>query len=686
MFKANTALWEKYAPLVKQVEKPSRYLGQEWGAIEPADKPDADYHAVMIYPDTYEIGQANQAISILYDALNADGRIYCERAYLPWVDMIALMREKGLPLASLETFTPLREFDFVGITLPHEMAATNVLETLDLGGIPLRASERGEGDPLVFGGGPCAFNPEPYAPFFDAIFIGEGERADVEVALLHRKLKAAGATRAEVLRALSEVRGLYVPSLYEARRVELSDGLFYEVARPLDESVPKTVEKLVIQDFDAVKALPEPIVPYNELVHDRLAIEVLRGCNRGCRFCQAGMIYRPVRERNADTIVAAVAQGLACTGYDEVSLTSLSSTDHSTIVEQLRRLNRSFHGTGKSVSLPSQRVDAFGVELARLIAGEKKGGLTLAPEAGTQHLRDVINKGVNEEDLFNAVTSAFEAGWGSLKLYFMIGLPGETDEDVAGIGDLCKRVLWAARDAVPEEQRAKTHVQMRVSVALFVPKAVTPFQWDGQIGLAQIKHRIEVLKASFPESELRKKNIKLAWHDSATSYVEAVLARGGRECAPLIEQAWRNGARFDAWSDQFSWEAWQQAGEQAGVPILASAMREYAEDAPLPWDHISSGVRKAYLLRERHKARQAMTTPDCTFGKCSVCGVCQDLLVYNCTEGPRVASPSEQGRMDAASGTIPAPTAASIVKLRQARARKAEQADAAGEGEVRAHG
>ena len=369
-----------------------------------------------------------------------------------------------------------------------------------------------------------------------------------------------------------------------------------------------------------------------------------------------------------------------------MSLTSLSSTDHSTIVEQLRRLNRSFHGTGKSVSLPSQRVDAFGVELARLIAGEKKGGLTLAPEAGTQHLRDVINKGVSEEDLFNAVTSAFEAGWGSLKLYFMIGLPGETDEDVAGIGDLCKRVLWTARDAVPEEQRAKTHVQMRVSVALFVPKAVTPFQWDGQIGLTQIKHRIEVLKAGFPESELRKKNIRLAWHDSATSYVEAVLARGGRECAPLIEQAWRNGARFDAWSDQFSWEAWEQAGEQTGVPILASAMREYAEDAPLPWDHISSGVRKAYLLRERHKAQQAMTTPDCTFGKCSVCGVCQDLLVCNCTEGPRVASPSEQGRMDAASGTIPAPTAASIAKLRQARARKAEQADAAGEGEARVHG
>ena len=340
MFQTNTALWERFAPLLKRVEKPSRYLGQEWGAVEPDEKPRADYHAVLIYPDTYEIGQANQAIAILYDALNADERIYCERAYLPWVDMIAAMRERALPLASLETFTPLSEFDFVGITLPHELAATNILETLDLGGIPLRSDERGADDPIVFGGGPCAYNPEPYAPFFDVIFIGEGEEMDLEVALLHRELKAASASRADMLRAFAQVPGVYVPSLYEVEEHELAcaDGVqHYTTAAPAADDVAPVIVKRVIQDFDATKPLPDPIVPYGELVHDRLAIEILRGCNRGCRFCQAGMIYRPVRERSADEIVAATMTGLACTGYDEVSLTSLSSTDHSSIAELLRR-------------------------------------------------------------------------------------------------------------------------------------------------------------------------------------------------------------------------------------------------------------------------------------------------------------------------------------------------------------
>ena len=588
-------MWERFAPLVKRVEKPSRYLGQEWGSIDVASKTGADYHAVLMYPDTYEIGQANQAIAILYDALNADGRILCERAYLPWIDMSVAMRELDLPLCSLETYTPLSEFDFIGITLPHELAATNICELLDLGGIPLHASERGEDDPLVFAGGPCAYNPEPFAPFFDAVFIGEGECADLEVALRHREMKASGATREEILRELASFEGVYVPSLYEeqwhdmgaaggiagahfsepaqqtgnpdapfaqgsqnvalseARGAESKDltqlpntrgGSFdsgltpcaqddrhvetpahqpngYITVVPADASVPAVVTKRVMGDFEATNALPQPIVPFSELVHDRLAIEILRGCNRGCRFCQAGMIYRPVRERNADSVIEAVAAGLACTGYDEVSLTSLSSTDHSNIANMLRRLNRQFAGTGKNVSLPSQRVDAFGVELARLAAGEKKGGLTLAPEAGTQRMRDKINKGVTEEDLFTAVTSAFEAGWRRLKLYFMIGLPGETDEDVAGIGDLCRRVYWAAKDAVPDDQRG--NVRMTVSVALFVPKPVTPFQWDGQIPLSEIQHRIEVLKASFP-----KKGIDLHWHDSETSYVEAVLARGGK--------------------------------------------------------------------------------------------------------------------------------------------------------------
>ncbi len=633
MFEERTDMWEQYAPLLAHAEHPSRYLGQEWGAVTPSEKLEADYHAVMIYPDVYEIGQANQAVAILYDRLNADEHVFCERAYLPWTDLAAAMREAGLPLVSLETYTPLSEFDFVGITLPHELAATNVLETLDLSGIPLHASDRREGDPFVFGGGPCAYNPEPYAPFFDAIFIGEGEEMDLEVALQLRAWRGTGISRKDQLRKLAHIPGVYVPSLYRVYAGPDAPAgaefeLPYDVVEPIAEDIPERVERRIITNFDACDALPRQIVPYSELVHDRLSIEILRGCARGCRFCQAGMIYRPVRERTADTIVSAIAMGLACTGYDEVSLTSLSSTDHSTITDQLRRLNKRFHGTGVGVSIPSQRVDAFGVELARLIAGEKKGGLTLAPEAGTQHLRDVINKGVTEENLFNAVTTAFEAGWRRLKLYFMLGLPGETDEDVAGIGDLCRRVYTAAKDSVPDNQRG--NVRMSVSVALFVPKAVTPFQWDGQLDRETLMHRINVLRDNFP-----RKGVDLHWHDSMTSYIEAVLSRGGRECAELVERAWKHGARFDAWSEQFDFDAWLAAAQETGVDIFQTAMRSYEEEAPLPWDHIDSGVRKSYLRRERAKAHLAQTTPDCTFGPCTGCGVCLDRPVDNELEGAR---------------------------------------------------
>lgn len=633
-FSVNDDLWSKYASLVAHAEKPSRYLGQEWGCVEPDEKTNADYHAVLVYPDTYEIGQANQAIAILYGCLNSSEHIYCERAYLPWVDMIESMRASNLPLVSLETYTPVRDFDFLGITLPHEMASSNILEFLDLSGIALHSSDRGEDEPLVFGGGPLAYNPEPLAPFFDAFFIGEGEELDLEVALLHRRMKQAGASREQILRELSHVEGVYVPSLYKTREQSIQGApravRGYTVAQPLFDDVPSLVTKRVIRDFDASRALPHLIVPYSELVHDRLAVEILRGCNRGCRFCQAGMIYRPVRERSADAVICAVADGLACTGYDEVSLTSLSSTDHSTIEQMLRRLNKSFCGTGKSVSLPSQRVDALGVELARLAAGEKKGGLTLAPEAGTQRMRDSINKGVSEDDIMHAVTGAVEAGWRGFKLYFMIGLPGETDEDVAGIGQLCKRVYRAAKDAVPEDQTR--NIRLTVSVALFIPKPCTPFQWDGQISLEEIQHRIEVLRNSFP-----KKGIDLRWHDSATSYVEAVLARGGRECAELIEQAWKNGARFDAWTEQFNFDAWLRAGHACAVPIMERAMCEYEEGALLPWSHISCGVHEEFLREERQKAREAAITPDCSFGPCSQCGVCQDLHARNITQTKRVS-------------------------------------------------
>ncbi len=631
-----TDLWPRYAPLLGKVEKPSRYLGREYGAVDPADKADADYHAVFIYPDTYEIGQANQAVAILYDELNSDPHIFCERAYLPWVDMIELMREQDLPMCSLESFAPLYEFDFVGITLPHEMAATNVLECLDLGGIPLRAADRGEDDPIVFAGGPCAYSPEPFAAFFDVFFIGEGEKLDLEVARRHRELRDAHATRDEILRELAKLEGIYVPSLYRAKTPEEAsvpvEGVRDTICTlyaPVDDEVPAIVHKAVIADFNTTNALPQPIVPYQELVHDRLAIEILRGCARGCRFCQAGMIYRPVRERNVDPVVQAVCDGLAFTGYDEVSLTSLSSTDHSCIMDMVRRISNQYHGRGIGISLPSQRVDAFGIELATLVAGERKPGLTLAPEAGTQRLRDIINKGITEEQIFNAVTSAFEAGWRRCKLYFMIGLPGETDDDVAGIGDLCRRLYAAAKDSVPDDQRG--NVRMSASASLFIPKPCTPFQWDGQISLDQIERRIEVLRASMP-----RKGVDLHYHDSQTSYMEAVLARGGRECADLIETAWRHGARFDAWSEQFDFDAWLAASKETGIDIFEHATRTFEEGEALPWNHISCGVTERFLLRERRLSKAGKTTPDCSFGPCTACGVCQDLSVKTMTQKERV--------------------------------------------------
>ena len=619
-----TDLWPRYAPLLSKVEKPSRYLGREYGAVDPADKPDADYHAVFIYPDTYEIGQANQAVAILYDSLNSDPHILCERAYLPWIDMIALMREEGLPLCSLESYAPLSEFDFVGITLPHELAATNVLEVLDLGGIPLHASDRGEGDPLVMAGGPCAYNPEPYAPFFDAFFIGEGEELDLAVARRHRELREAGASRAQILREIAAIPGMYVPSLYREKSAEERacplEGVRDTIRTcyaPLDDGVPALVRKAVIADFDSTKALPTPIVPYQELVHDRLAVEILRGCARGCRFCQAGMIYRPVRERSVDPVVGAVCQGLAFTGYDEVSLTSLSTTDHSQIREILERLNAAVAGKGIQVSIPSQRLDSFGVDMAALVAGEKRGGLTFAPEAGTQRLRDVINKNVTEEDVFSSITAAFREGWRRCKLYFMIGLPTETDDDIRGIASLVTRVFEAAREVTPPDQRGR--VRVSVSCSLFVPKAGTPFQWDGQIAPEEALRRVNLLRHS-----IKYRAIDVNWHDPATSFVEAVMSRGGRECCDVIEGAFKRGARMDAWTEHFRPDAWREAAQEAGVDAEALAQRAFGLDEVLPWQHISSGVHLSYLRLEHKRAFKEQTTPDCSFGTCTGCGLCPD--------------------------------------------------------------
>ncbi|MEC4183311.1 TIGR03960 family B12-binding radical SAM protein [Adlercreutzia sp. R21] len=610
----STNLWPRVEPLLARIERPARYLNHEWGCVV---KDDAPFQFCMIYPDTYELGQANQAVRILVNAVNATEGMGAERAFLPAVDMADLMREEGVPLFSLESCAPVAEFDAVGITLPHELAATNILETLDLAGIPLRTEARAEDDPIVLAGGPCAYNPEPYAPFFDAILVGEGEEHLPEVLGRIRELRAEGARRADILRALAAIPGTYVPSLYRWRsEKEAQEAGSW--AEPLFPDVPEVVDKRVFAGFAASDAMEPMVVPYTEVVHDRLNVEVLRGCARGCRFCQAGMMYRPVRERSADNIVAAVERGLAETGYDEVSLTSLSSTDHSQIAEILTRVNAACAGRGVRVSVPSQRLDSFGVEMAELVAGQKKGGLTFAPEAGTQRLRDVINKNVTEDDLFGAIDAAFAAGWRRCKLYFMVGLPTETDDDIKGIASLAQRAYDRAKAAVPADQRGS--VRMSVSVAVFVPKAQTPFQWDGQISPEETLRRVGLLKRS-----VKYKAVDVHYHDPKTSFVEAVMSRGGREAADWVEEAWARGARFDAWTEHFNEEAWTEAAEALGIDPARIAQADFGTDYVLPWAHITAAVSPKFLARERERAEAGITTPDCTFENCSACGACPTL-------------------------------------------------------------
>jgi radical SAM family uncharacterized protein len=619
---------------MKRIERPARYINHEWGSVVSPHQ--SDFSFCMIYPDTYELGQANQAVRILVNAVNRTPRLYAERAFLPAVDMIDCMREENIPLFSLESCAPVGEFDAIGITLPHELAATNVLETLDLAGVPLHAANRAETDPFVFAGGPCAYNPEPYAPFFDCILVGEGEEQLPEALSLVRTLREQGKPRAEILRSLArEVKGAYVPSLYRWRSAEEAQkaGSWVE---PLCEDAPPVIHKRVFEGFAESDAYEPMIVPYTEVVHDRLNVEVLRGCARGCRFCQAGMMYRPVRERSADNIVSAVKRGLADTGYDEVSLTSLSSTDHSQIAEILTRVNADCAGSGVRISVPSQRLDSFGVEMAGLIAGQKKGGLTFAPEAGTQRLRDVINKNVTEDDLFSAIDAAFAAGWRRCKLYFMIGLPTETDDDIKGIASLAQRAYDRAKAAVAPEQRGS--IRMSVSCAVFVPKSQTPFQWDGQISPEETMRRVSLLKRS-----VKYKAVDVSYHDPKTSFVEAVMSRGGREVAAWVEEAWKRGARFDAWTELFNEQAWVEAADLLGLDPAAIAQAVYDTSYIMPWNHITAGVSSRFLARERRLAARELTTPDCTFDKCSACGACPTLGIDNQLQASRLGAESASG-------------------------------------------
>ena len=611
-------------PLLAHVERPSRYLDHEWGAHAEQDGP---FHLCMVYADVYEVGQPNLGMAILYETVNAQEGMSCERCYLPWRDMAALMRERGVPLLSLEGAAPLASFDAIGFTLAHELIATNVLEALDLAGIALTSDARDEDDPIILAGGPSAWNCEPLAPVFDAVLLGDGEESIVEVCACIRDARAEGVPRAEVLRRLARVPGTYVPSLYDVVVDETTTRWGRAVPRA-GEDVPAVVYKRCVADFAATEPVAQRIVPYLGVVQDRLSLEVLRGCARGCRFCQAGMTYRPVRERPAEQVVEAAGRALAQSGYDEVSLSSLSTTDHSQCALIVRRLNEELGPRGVKVSIPLQRLDSFGVEMAAAASSGRRGGLTFAPEAGSQRLRDVINKNVTEEDLERAARNAFEAGWRRCKLYFMNGLPTETDEDVVGIARMAERVLEIGREVVG--RGPKSGVSVSISVAVLVPKAFTPFQWVGQLDPEEVRRRQQLLL-----HEVRDRAIRVSYHDADVSLVEGALSKMGRAGFALVREAWSRGCAFDAWTSEFRFDAWREAASACGLDLADVACEEFPLSAALPWEHTSPGVDKGYLQREWLRACRGVTTPDCTRESCTGCGVCPALGASNVVWGDR---------------------------------------------------
>lgn len=602
-------LSKKIEKLLLQVQKPSRYIGGEPGSIVK-DKSKVDVRFAFCFPDTYDIGMSHLGMKILYSLTNERENYWCERVFAPAEDFEKLMRENDIPLYALESLDPVADFDFIGFTMQYELSYTTVLNMLDLAGIPLFSAERGDKlGQIVVAGGPCVCNPEPLADFFDLFILGEGEEVNLELMDLYLEYKKKGGTRSEFLRAAAQIPGIYVPAFYHFSYNE--DGTIKAVET--SENAPAVVQKRIISDFDKVYYPDNFVVPFTEIVHDRVSVEVLRGCIRGCRFCQAGFIYRPFREKSSDTICGETKALCENTGYDEVSLASLSTSDHSDIGTMLTNLIDYTEGERINLSLPSLRVDNFSEELLEKIKRVRKSGLTFAAEAGTQRLRDVINKNVTEEEIMHTCRIAFEGGYSSVKLYFMMGLPTETDEDIVGIAELAQRIadLYYSIENRPKGRG----VQISISTATFVPKPFTPFQFEPQDTREEIERKQKLLVDS-----VKSRKIKVSWHDPNVSILEAVLAKGDRRLCKVIYTAWKKGCKFDSWSEYYRFDLWLEAFSECGVDPAFYANRKFSFDEILPWDHLDYYVSKDFLIRENRKAHEAETTPNCRL-KCSGCGV-----------------------------------------------------------------
>lgn len=602
--------------ILSGVEKPARYIGNEWNSVHKNPE-EVQIRFAFCFPDTYEVGMSHLGMKILYHLLNERTDTYCERVFAPWVDMEAQMREHQIPLFAMESHDAIRTFDFVGFTLQYEMSYTNIVNMLDLAGIPTLSEDRGEGHPFVCAGGPCAYNPEPLADIVDFFMLGEGEEIINEVMDAYLEWKREGVSREEFLNRIVNIEGIYVPSFYAPSYN--ADGTLSSV-EPVKPGYPRKIRKRIIRDLDQAYFPDRIIVPYTGIVHDRIMLELFRGCIRGCRFCQAGFVYRPVRERSTERLMEHARKLEESTGYEEISLASLSTSDYQQLPVLTTELIEEMERRKVNLSLPSLRIDSFSLDLMEKAQKVRKSGLTFAPEAGTQRMRDVINKGVTEEDLLNSVTLAFNGGWNGVKLYFMLGLPDETLEDVEGISVLANKVVDAYMK-VPKEKRGKG-LRITVSTSSFVPKPFTPFQWEAQ-------DTIEVLreKQKHLHGKLKNKYITYNWHDPELSFLEAIFARGDRRVGRVLVKAWEKGCKFDSWGEHFKFGAWMEAFEECGIDPHFYANRQRGMDEVFPWDHLDVGVSKKFLAKENERAHRGEVTPNCRMD-CSGCGA----AVFNCPE------------------------------------------------------